>query len=163
MKNRFSTHVWGIGLLLLVGLFSCQTKVKKKVIGFSQCTSIDLWRQEMEMEMKRAISLHAGYELIIKSAGADTEQQRKDIDELIAKKVDLLIVSPNESTLSKSIDKAARAGIPVIELDRQTNSESVTCFIGANNYDIGKMAASHLLEIAEFDTLNIHETGLKES
>ena len=62
--------------------------------------------------------------------------------------IDLLIVSPNESKpLTPVIEEVYRSGIPVILIDRKTESEQYTAFIGADNHEIGETAARYLAGI----------------
>lgn len=110
----------------------------------------------MEYQMKRSISFHPGYELSIKSANNNTELQKQHIEEFIESKVDLLIVSPNQTEpLTTVIEKAFASGIPVILLDREAPTKSFTSFIGANNYIIGDEAARYVVDLNAFDSLHI--------
>ena len=125
---------------LLIG--ACKEEKKSKyVIGVSQCSE-DLWRQTMNDELKREASLsQEPIELIIRSVRDNTEKQIADIDELINRGVDLLIVSPNESkACTPVLKKAYNSGIPVILVDRKIDSDDFTAYVGANNYQIGKEA-----------------------
>src|SRR5512140_3687623 len=90
-----------IGLIFIIGCSYNRDKrfEKKFVIGFSQCTMVDEWRKTMVEEMQREISFYRNYDItfIVKDAHDDNDQQIKDIKELIAGGIDLLIVSPNEA------------------------------------------------------------------
>ena len=113
------------------------------VIGFSQCTMIDEWRKNMVEEMKREITFFRDYniELIVKDAGDNNEKQIADINDLVSKGIDLLIVSPNEAEpLTPTVEKVYNKGIPVIIVDRKINSTEYTAFIGADNLAIGREA-----------------------
>ena len=97
-------------------LFSCNSKEKQAqvLIGVSQCSD-DLWRTTMNNELLLEASLNKRMDVIIKTVKDDTEQQIKDIKQLIADKIDLLVVSPNESkALTPIIQQAYNSGIPVI-------------------------------------------------
>lgn len=129
-------------LLLLTALLlhSCQKKQpnKKFVIGFSQCTIHDVWRQSMLKEMKRELSFHPEIDFILKEANLNSKLQEQQINDLLEEKIDLLIVSPNEAApITPVVDKVYKAGIPVIVLDRNILSKNYSAFIGANNYKIG--------------------------
>lgn len=127
---------------------SCKTENKDKLtIGVSQCSD-DLWRQTMNKEMLQEASFYPNMEVIIKTVKDDTQQQILDIEALIEAKVDLLIVSPNESTaITPTIQKAYRAGIPIILVDRKIDTNDYTTFVGADNYQIGKEAAIYIASI----------------
>ena len=121
-----------------VNLTSCNGKVKEKryTIGFSQCTGADGWRKTMLEEMRRELSFHDNIDFIYKDADGTSQNQVDQIKELVNQNIDLLIVSPNEVTpLSPIIQKVYNSNIPVVVVDRRTDSKKYTAFIGASNYD----------------------------
>lgn len=129
-------------LLCLIPLFillSCkQDKKTRYTIGVSQCSD-DLWRETMNNEMQREIGFHKDASIIIRSVKDDTQKQIEDIEWLIAQGVDILIISPNESTaFTPVIQKAYKSGIPVILVDRKIDTNDYTAYLGADNYLIGK-------------------------
>lgn len=137
MKNTLTF----LSISILLFLFSCKPEKESKfVIGVSQCSD-DLWRQTMNKEMLREASFYQNIELKTKSVKDNTEQQIKDIESLIEDGVDLLVISPNESAaVTPIVQKAYKAGIPVILVDRKIDTDDYTAFVGADNYQIGKEA-----------------------
>lgn len=141
--DRFSIF---IAILMSGWLISCQeeAEVKKFRIGFSQCCA-DPWRDEMESEMKREQAFHPEVELKIMRANNDSETQIQQIRQLVNEGADLLIISPNESRpLTAVIGEVYKSGIPIILIDRKTESEQYTAYIGADNYEIGETAARYV-------------------
>ncbi|MDL2214920.1 substrate-binding domain-containing protein [Dysgonomonas sp. OttesenSCG-928-M03] len=128
-------------ILILSLLCSCNREEKSKyIIGVSQCSD-DLWRRTMNNEILLEASINQNIEVDIKTVKDDTQQQIRDIEELIKNGVDLLVVSPNESTaITSVVQKAYNMGIPVILVDRKIDTEDYTAYIGADNYQIGKEA-----------------------
>ncbi|MBQ7823886.1 MAG: histidine kinase, partial [Bacteroidaceae bacterium] len=100
MKNIY----W---LIVLAVLFSACSRPHRFVIGVSQCSD-DEWRGKMNREMLRESSLYDGTVAIeIKTANDDTEQQKRDILYFMEKKVDVLVVAPNEAVpLTSVVEKA---------------------------------------------------------
>lgn len=95
--------------------------------------------------MKRALSFHPDYTLLYEDAGNSTARQIAQIRSLAAQKVDLLIVSPNETApITQAVDAVFQQGIPVIVIDRRIGSESYNAFIGGNNVEIGRMAGAFI-------------------
>ena len=139
-------------LFLYFALFACLSCQRERnpryVIGVSQCSE-DLWRQTMNGELKREVALYqANTELLIRSVKDDTPKQIADIEWFIEQKVDVLVVSPNESeACTPVIEKAYQQGIPVILVDRKIATESYTAYVGANNYQIGKEAGHYAIGI----------------
>lgn len=139
-------------LFLYFALFACLACQRERnpryVIGVSQCSE-DLWRQTMNEELKREVALYqANTEVLIRSVKDDTPKQISDIEWFIEQKVDVLVVSPNESeACTPVIEKAYQQGIPVILVDRKIATESYTAYVGANNYQIGKEAGHYAIGI----------------
>lgn len=134
-------------LICLSVLLSCSSDtftVKKYTIGFSQCCG-DPWRVIMEKEMYRELAFHEDFELIILQAGNNSTQQISQISELKKMGVDLLIIAPNEmEPLTPIVEEVYESGIPVVLIDRKTQSENYTAFLGADNYEIGQTALHYL-------------------
>ena len=127
-------------------MHSCQQAATAKTyrIGFSQCCD-DPWRDIMNGEMQRELLQHPELDFKIKVAGSNNEVQEQQIRQLVAEGIDILLVSPNEAKpLTAVIEEVYKAGIPVVLIDRKTNSELYTVYIGANNYEIGKTAGHYI-------------------
>jgi ABC-type sugar transport system substrate-binding protein/CheY-like chemotaxis protein/AraC-like DNA-binding protein len=125
-------------ILLVLSSCSNDKASRIKVIGVSQCSD-DAWRRTMNSEMKREASFNPGIEIRIKTAHDSNQKQIRDIENFIADKVDLIIVSPNEAIpLTPVIEKAMLEGIPVVLVDRKISSGKYTAFVGADNLQVGK-------------------------
>lgn len=146
MKIRKYTFLCCFALLACL---ACQRERKPRyIIGVSQCSE-DLWRQTMNEELKREVALYqADAQVLIRSVKDDTPKQIADIEWFIEQKVDVLVVSPNESeACTPVIEKAYQQGIPVILVDRKIATESYTAYVGANNYQIGKEAGLYAIGV----------------
>ncbi|MCM1322112.1 MAG: substrate-binding domain-containing protein [Bacteroides sp.] len=87
-------------------------------------------------------------ELIVIDARDDTVKQASDIEDLVSKKVSVLIVNPvDSSAVAPAVALAKRAGIPVVAVDRAVIGESVTCQIASDNVAGAKMAGEYLLKL----------------
>lgn len=125
-------------------LVSCGEKIEKYTIGVSQCSE-DSWRSKLEQELVLSTYFNENVELKFLSADDNVEQQCNQIQQLIDENVDLLIVSPQQtSSLSNAIKKAANKHIPVILFDRKSDVEDYTAFMGADNYAIGQMLGEYV-------------------
>ncbi|MGO4878508.1 substrate-binding domain-containing protein [Pedobacter psychrotolerans] len=126
---------------------SCFKKqeAKKFTIGFSQCVGSDLWRKTMLEEMKMELSLRSGTNFIYMDANNSSKKQIQQVEKMISDGIDLLIISPNEaSPLTAIVEQVYDKGIPVIVLDRKTSSTQYTAYVGAENYQVGKMAGQYI-------------------
>ena len=139
-------HFLSILFLLCLLLAGCDRadREKKYVIGISQCMLDDAWRQQMIREVGIEASNYDSIKVLIKDADNDNDRQIEQIRELIAQKVDVLIISPFESApITDVAEEAFRAGIPTIITDRKVNTNQYTTFVGANNYDLGFAAGTY--------------------
>lgn len=141
-------------LLALTGLLLCvdcrdNGPDEKYRIGFSQCCD-DAWRDVMNAEMYRELAFRPEVSFEMRVANSDSEKQVRQIRELVQQGIDLLIVSPHESKpLTPVIEEVYKAGIPVILIDRKTDSDLYTAYVGADNYEIGRTAARYIIN--QFD------------
>lgn len=134
------------GLLIIPAACTKKTEDKKIRIGFSQAMTTDEWRRQMNQAMMVEASLHPEAELTIKDAHNDVKQQIRDIEKLISEGVDILLVSPIEARpLDSVIKKALNRGIPVVAVDRKTDNEDFTAYIGADNIEVGRNAAKYIV------------------
>ncbi|HNX89321.1 MAG TPA: substrate-binding domain-containing protein [Paludibacteraceae bacterium] len=151
-------------LLILTFIFnSCVENKKDFIIGVSQCSD-DAWRRSMNEEMQREASFSGNIDLRIKTAYDNNQRQIRDIEELIAENVDLLIVSPNEAApLTPVIEKAMDEAIPVILVDRKIASNKYTAFVGADNFQIGKEVGIYASQLLNGKGNVVEIRGLKGS
>lgn len=157
---------WLLVLIISFLGFSCGFKDEEKsfVIGFSQCTGGDAWRQSMHEAMKRELVFHPELELIIKDAERNNSKQINDIESFLEEKVDLVIISPNEAEpITAAVEKVYNSGIPVIVIDRKTISESFTAYIGSDNVEIGQTAGHYIADLLGGKGKIIEILGLRGS
>jgi signal transduction histidine kinase/DNA-binding response OmpR family regulator len=131
---------------ILLAITSCSYKQEQQYrIVFLQCCH-DEWRDVMNSEMRRELAFHPEVKLEIVDSYNNTNQQVEQIRALVKKKIDLLIITPNEAKpLTAAIEEIHKAGIPIIFVDRKTDSEQYSAFIGADNYEIGKTAGKFIV------------------
>lgn len=150
MKTKIGSRLVLIALLGLVSSCTSQPGDRggdqlessaKWTVGMSQCNLGEPWRVQMNTDIREAAKDHPEINVIFKDAQNDTLKQRSQIEEFINAGVDLLIVSPKEAApLTPPIAEAFRKGIPVIVLDRRVLGDQYSCFIGADNRQIGHAA-----------------------
>ncbi len=173
MKNHQKLLLRGWGrpnlffLLFIVLLASgCERKTRQKtfVIGFSQCTGAEDWKNATLEGIKKEMAFYPRSKFIYRTANDNSEIQIKQINELLELNIDLLLVSPNEAApLTPVIEEVYRRGIPVVILDRKTASDKYTSYVGVNNYEIGKMAGAYVASMCDANTNIIEVTGLPGS
>ena len=99
-------------------------------------------------EMKMELSLHPHSKFIYADANNSSRTQIQQVQEMLRQGIDILIISPNEAMpLTGIVEETYKKGIPVVVIDRKTSSSLYTAYIGAENYQIGKMAGSYLVNL----------------
>lgn len=151
-------------ILCLAGtLISCSQKHTRYYIGVSQCSD-DEWRHKMNNEIVREALFYDGVEVEIRTAKDNNRNQIEDINYFIDKKVDLLIVAPNEAAaITPVVEKAYGQGIPVVVIDRKILSDRYTAFVGADNYEIGKDVGHYIMNRLGGKGKVLEITGLEGS
>lgn len=133
-----------VALVFLITTACSRRESKQYTVGFSQCTGADDWRKTMQESMYRELSFNPEINFVMKDAGGQSQKQITQIEELLKQNIDLLIVSPNEAEpITPIVEKAYQSGIPVIILDRRTNSDQYTAYVGADNVEVGQIAGAY--------------------
>lgn len=120
-----------------------ETKKGAIVIGVSMLSL----QSEFVVNVKDAIEarakeLHA--KLIITDAQRTAEKQVQQVETFISQKVDAIILNPCEvEASSPAVDKARAAGIPLINVNSETNSKP-DAFVGSNDETSGEMAMEYI-------------------
>lgn len=87
----------------------------------------------------------AGITLVILDAQNDAAKQASSIEDLIAKKVNLVIINPTDSdAIVPTVKKLNAAKIPVITVDRGANGGDIVEHIASDNVAGGMMAAEYV-------------------
>lgn len=88
-----------------------------------------------------------GVTLITVDAQDDSAKQISNIEDLIQKKVQVILINPADSdAVAGVVKEALKAGIKVVSLDRSVNGAEVNAHIASDNIAGGKMAGEFLLE-----------------
>jgi ribose transport system substrate-binding protein len=118
------------------------------LIGMSQCNLGEPWRVQMNADITAAAKKHPNLKVVFKDAQNDSLRQRAQVEELVAQKIDLLLISPKEAApLTQPVAEAYNKKIPVIVLDRAVQGDAYTLFIGADNKLIGRKAGEYVRKL----------------
>ncbi len=79
---------------------------------------------------------------------ADADSQAQQVEQAISKKPDALVVLPQDgAALTPVAQKAERAGIPVVNIDRLfSKPDAATSTVLGDNYQIGVLAADYIAD-----------------
>ncbi|MEC0091166.1 substrate-binding domain-containing protein [Paenibacillus macquariensis] len=115
-------------------------------IGISLPAADHGWMGALIANAKAEAEKHTNVKYLLYTA-KDPAKQTSDIEDLITKKVDAVVMLPMESAaLTPAAEKLAKANIPLIVLDRAVNTESYRTYVGGDNYGIGYGDAKYLVE-----------------
>lgn len=88
-----------------------------------------------------------GYELLVLDSRNDGATERSNVEDLVQKGAEVIIVNPTDSdAVGNAIQVANDSKIPVVTVDRNSNKGEVVSHIASDNVAGGKMAAEFILE-----------------
>lgn len=120
---------------------------KKFKIGFSNASVSNTWRVAMWDMMKKEAEKHPEVELFYADANDNTAKQNSDVDDLLTKGIDCLLIAPSTAdAVNPAIEKAYAKGIPVILFDRSVTTDKYTTFVVTDDVVNGEMSATKLVE-----------------
>ncbi len=128
-------------------LFAASTaQAKQFTIGLSLSTLNNPFFVTLkDGAMKQANA--SGIKLIVVDSQDNPATEAKNIEDLIIKKVDALLINPTDSSaIAPSVFKANKAEIPVFTVDRSANSGKVAAHIASDNVAGGMLAGEFLVK-----------------
>lgn len=151
-----------VGILLAMALFSAGTLVaegnkeaqtsgaegKKYLIGVSQPTMTHPIRKAANDLIADWLTTHPDVEVMVTDGQLNANKQISDLEDMIAKDVDAILVAAHQSaTLVPVLQQAKDAGIPIIAFDRSLTDTSVQVSqIINDDVQAGRTAAELLVE-----------------
>ncbi|MFW6182136.1 MAG: ABC transporter substrate-binding protein [Spirochaetota bacterium] len=118
-------------------------------IGFSNASLSNSWRVSFVAHLRYAMDL-AKEEGLVKdfyetNANDDAVKQIADIEDLMTRGVDLMIVSPaTAEALTPIVERVMDRGIPVITVDRNIASDKYVSFVECSSTLMGRLQAEWL-------------------
>ncbi|HHY10334.1 MAG TPA: substrate-binding domain-containing protein [Firmicutes bacterium] len=89
-----------------------------------------------------------GIEVIVLDARADVNRQLSNVEDLLLRGIDALLLSPWDTPSGgTAVEAANRAGVPVVVVDIGVSSGDIVSFIVSDNYYGGVLAGEHMLEL----------------
>lgn len=120
-------------------------EAKRFVVGFAQDTMTNDWRVAQVRELEAAFKNDKNIEFVYTDGKGSLPLSVQNIEDLIARPVDVLIASPMDAkAMTPVIESAHQKGIPVVLLSRRIEGEGFTTFIRPENRDIAKKAAQYI-------------------
>lgn len=124
----------------------------KKLIGVAMPTKdLQRWNQDGS-NMKQELE-EAGYEVDLQYASNEPATQVSQLENMISKGCDLLVVAAIDgSTLGEPLKQAKENGIPVIAYDRLImNTDAIAYYATFDNYMVGQKQGEYIRDTLDLD------------
>ncbi len=143
---KLPTSLLTLATVFLGMAASLHASKEKPVIGLSLDTlKEERWQKDRDTFVAKAESL--GAKVIVQSANGDDTRQTTDINALITRGVDVLvIVAHNGSGLTRAMKAANEAKIPVIAYDRLIMNSDIALYLTFDNVKVGELQAKYIVE-----------------
>ena len=106
---------------------------------------LERWQKDRDIFVKQAESL--GADVFVQSANGNEETQISQIENMINRGVDVLVIIPyNGQVLSNVVKEAKQEGIKVLAYDRMINNADIDFYISFDNEKVGELQAQSLIE-----------------
>ncbi|MGI6622474.1 MAG: substrate-binding domain-containing protein [Acetivibrionales bacterium] len=148
------THIFIFAIILAILFAACEPSEQsgvpdnesKTVIGFSMATlKEDRWLQDRDIFIAKA--KQEGFEVIVKNANNDSKLQLEQVNDMIASRIDILVLVPHDSEEAAAcVNAAKKSGIPVISYDRLVSNANVDVYVSFDNVKVGIVAAESLVK-----------------
>jgi D-xylose transport system substrate-binding protein len=127
---------------------AAKTSSGKVRIGFSMDTvKEERWQRDRDLVEKRARELNADINIAV--ADGSDERQSEQIDDMLTRGIDVLIIAPhNAKVAASSVEKAKKQGVSVISYDRLVASDDLDLYVSHQVTKIGEMQAKYALDHA---------------
>ncbi len=149
MFKKISIFVLVFVLIIVVFSACGLAKEGPFVIGLSNFSLGNSWRVQMIEEAKYYANQHKDLvkELIVTEAEEDISKQISDIEDLIVKNVDaILITAASPKALVPVVEKAMAAGIVVVDYDNLVYTDNITAHIIVDQKEFGRVQGEWLVK-----------------
>lgn len=143
MKIKSTLLAVAAATLLVFG----QSAVAKDLkIGMSiDDLRLERWQKDRDIFVKKAEAL--GAEVFVQSANGDATAQISQIENMLNKDIDVLVIIPfNGEVLSNMISEAKKEGVKVLAYDRLINNADIDFYVSFDNEKVGELQAQAIIE-----------------
>ncbi|MEO7495719.1 MAG: D-xylose ABC transporter substrate-binding protein, partial [Massilia sp.] len=136
-----------IAAMTMMASGSAMADAKNPKIGFSiDDLRIERWARDRDYFV--AAAEKAGAKVYVQSADASEQRQISQIENLISRGVDVLVIVPfNATVLNNAIKEAKKSKIKVISYDRLILNADIDAYISFDNTMVGEMQANGVLAL----------------
>ena len=147
MKKTIKAVSLACAMLFTAGMGVAHADPQHPKIGFS-IDDLRLERWARDRDYFTAAAEKLGAKVYVQSADASEQRQMAQIENLISRGVDVLVIVPyNATVLGNAIREAKKAKIKVISYDRLILNADVDAYISFDNKAVGEMQAQSLVAL----------------
>ncbi|MTI60496.1 MAG: D-ribose ABC transporter substrate-binding protein [Firmicutes bacterium] len=141
--------VVSVMLMTLIFSMSVVSMAEELVFGYAvQDLGNQYWVTVADGVKDKADEL--GIDVVVLDARTDSSRELSNVEDLIQKKVDAILLSPwDPGAAVSSVEAANRAGIPVFVLDIGVDAGEIETFIVSDNLEGGRIAGEYLADLIE--------------
>lgn len=129
--------------LLVLSAVTAFGSKEKPVIGLSLDTlKEERWQRDRDTFIAEAQKL--GATVIVQSANSDDTRQVRDVESLLSRRVDVLVIVPhNGAAMTRAVKSANEAKVPVIAYDRLILNANIDYYLTFDNVKVGEAQAGY--------------------
>ena len=129
-----------------LAVLTTSASAKDLTIGMSiDDLRLERWQKDRDIFVKKAEAL--GAKVLVQSANGDDAAQISQIENMLNKNVDVLVIIPhNGDVLSNVIAEAKKEGVPVLAYDRLINNAEIDFYVSFDNEKVGELQAQSIVE-----------------
>lgn len=145
MKKILTTAI--VSALMAITSGQALADAKNPKIGFSiDDLRIERWARDRDYFV--AAASQYGAKVFVQSADASEQKQIAQIENLISRGVDVLVIVPyNATVLNNAIREAKKANIKVVSYDRLALNADLDAYISFDNKAVGEMQARGVVQV----------------
>jgi ribose transport system substrate-binding protein len=143
MKNLLKATALTAALVCAASAAQAQAPKQPLRIGMSFQELNNPYFVTMKQALEEAAA-SIGATVVTTDARHDVAKQIGDVEDMIQKKVDILLLNPTDSTgVQSAVRSAKKAGLVVVAVDANAQGP-VDSFVGSKNTDAGRLACEYL-------------------
>jgi len=147
MKKMIKAVGLACALMFTAGVGTAHADAQHPKIGFSiDDLRLERWARDRDYFTAAADKL--GAKVYVQSADASEQRQIAQIENLISRGVDVLVIVPyNATVLNNAIREAKKAKIKVVSYDRLILNADVDAYVSFDNKAVGELQAQSLVAL----------------
>jgi D-xylose transport system substrate-binding protein len=107
---------------------------------------LERWQHDRDIFIEKAKEL--GAEVDVQSANGDDATQLAQVENMLSKGVDVIVIIPhNSEAMAAAVDAARKENVPVLAYDRLITNSDVSAYVTFDNVRVGEMQAEALTKL----------------